>query len=73
LRTLVVRRAWGDVLRVCGHIYVARTHFALLSLIPSAEADSVDIHEFAKEQKHEVVEILALECRAWFDQVEKIQ
>lgn len=68
LRTLVVRRAWGDVLSVCGQMLRGPTspYTQLYScLISNEDTTEVDITEFTDNQKLEVVEILTLECHAW--------
>jgi tetratricopeptide (TPR) repeat protein len=65
LRTLVTRRAWGDVLSVCGQMLRGPTspYTQLYSTLIS-NADIED-EEFTTQQKDEMVEILTLECHAW--------
>lgn len=66
MRTLVTRRAWGDVLSVCGQMLRGPTspYSQLYSTLISETAE-VDMEEYTAEQKDEVVEILTLECHAW--------
>jgi hypothetical protein len=65
LRTLVTRRAWGDVLSVCGQMLRGPTspYTQLYSTVIS-NADIED-EDFTAQQKDEMVEILTLECHAW--------
>lgn len=65
LRTLVVRRAWGDVLHVCNDMLRGTTSpYTLLyaSLVNNGMQDGEELHQTLKE---ETIEILTLECNAW--------
>jgi hypothetical protein len=65
LRTLVTRRAWGDVLSVCGQMLRGPTsRYTQLYSTLISNADIED-EEFTTQQKDEMVEILTLECHAW--------
>jgi len=63
LRTLVVRRAWGDVLSVCGQMLRGvESSYTLMYSLLIREVNEQDYKESVKE---DVVEILTLECHAW--------
>lgn len=67
LRTLVVRRAWGDVLQVAGDILRSSNspHAPVYaSLISKTEEDSSSSN-FSLQLQQETVEALTLECQAW--------
>jgi hypothetical protein len=66
LRTLVVRRAWGDVMKVCGDMLRGATS-------PYTPLYASLVNHNASEEKEvppptlreETIEILTLECHAW--------
>lgn len=65
LRTLVLRRAWGDVLQVCGDMLRGPTSpYTPLyaSLVNNGTQDGEEVHQTLKD---ETIEILTLECHAW--------
>ena len=62
MRTLVTRRAWGDVLQVCGTMLrgpASPYTQVYASLISDSKVDVPD------NVKQETMEILTLECHAW--------
>lgn len=66
LRTLVVRRAWGDVLSVCGQMLRGPTSpYTQLYTSLVSDSNEVDLEGFTSDQEEEMVEILTLECHAW--------
>jgi tetratricopeptide (TPR) repeat protein len=75
LRTLVERRAWGDVLQVCGDmlrsvssayapIYSSLIHYATNDSVPAGTNTSID-DTSTMALKLDTVEIMTLECHAW--------
>lgn len=68
LRTLVERRAWGDVLQVCGDMLrsASSPHAAIYaSLINHKEGEDGAAPASSSELQQDMVEILTLECHAW--------
>ena len=69
LRTLVERRAWGDVLKVATGILnsakdARSTVYASLVTLP-LNAPKVDAMSASEEVRLETVEIMTLQCHAW--------
>lgn len=69
LRTLVERRAWGDVLKISTGILNANKSphadvYASLVMLP-LNAPQVDVSQIPPEIRNETVEIMTLQCNAW--------
>lgn len=69
LRTLVVRRAWGDVLKIATTVLNAPNgqHAAVYSslvMLP-LNAPKVDVSRVPPNIREETVEIMTLQCNAW--------
>jgi len=69
LRTLVERRAWGDVLKICTSTLNSNKSphadvYASLVMLP-LNAPQVDVSQIAPEIRTETVEIMTLQCHAW--------
>lgn len=67
LRTLVHRRAWGDVLQVCGDMLRGPTspYTPIYASLVSSESVPDNNVVDPSTLKDEVIEILTLECHAW--------
>jgi hypothetical protein len=69
LRTLVERRAWGDVLKVCTSMLNSQKDlhadvYASLVTLP-LNAPQVDASKMPPQIRQETVEIMTLQCHAW--------
>jgi hypothetical protein len=69
LRTLVERRAWGDVLKVCTSMLNSPKDlhadvYASLVTLP-LNAPQVDASKMPPQIRQETVEIMTLQCHAW--------
>jgi hypothetical protein len=69
IRTLVERRAWGDVLKVAASMLNSPTDphtdvYASLVTLPLS-ATKADVTSVSLEVRLETVEIMALQCHAW--------
>jgi hypothetical protein len=69
LRTLVERRAWGDVLKLSANILNSRedphSDVYISLLILPANAPQADISTVTMQIRLETVEIMTLQCHAW--------
>lgn len=67
LRTLVGRRAWGDVLKIATGMLTTAPYadvYSSLLMLP-LNAPQVDISSVSPQIRSETVEIMTLQCNAW--------
>lgn len=69
LRTLVERRAWGDVLKISTNILNSPNEphadvYGSLVMLP-LNAPRIDVSSIAMDVRLETVEIMTLQCHAW--------
>eukprot|EP00934_Nitzschia_sp_Nitz4_P003865 Nitzschia sp. Nitz4//scaffold128_size63911//27553//29308//NITZ4_006219-RA/size63911-processed-gene-0.33-mRNA-1//-1//CDS//3329534832//3855//frame0 len=69
LRTLVSRRAWGDVLKIAsGMLHTPNSPYAdvysSLIMMP-LNAPQVDVSSLSPQVREETTEVMALQCHAW--------